>query len=57
VAVRLVLWWVVCWLLLVLESREMLPLKPPEFVPKIRHVIVIGIRAEGTKYATNIKMY
>jgi hypothetical protein len=25
VAVRLVLWWVVCWLLLVLESREMLP--------------------------------
>jgi hypothetical protein len=30
-AVRLVLWWVVCWLLLVLESREMLPLKPPEF--------------------------
>jgi hypothetical protein len=33
VAVRLVLWWVVCWLLLVLEPREMLPLKPPEFVP------------------------
>jgi hypothetical protein len=25
-------------------------------VPKIRHVILIGIRAEGTKYAINIKM-
>jgi hypothetical protein len=27
VAVRLVLLWVVCWLVLVLESREMLPLR------------------------------
>jgi hypothetical protein len=26
-AVRLVLLWVVCWLVLVLESREMLPLR------------------------------
>jgi hypothetical protein len=29
VAVRLVLLWVVCWLVLVLESREMLPLRLP----------------------------
>jgi hypothetical protein len=34
-AVRLALLWVVCWLLLVLESWEMLPLKPPEFVPTL----------------------
>jgi hypothetical protein len=29
---------------------------PSKFVPKIRHVILIGIRAEGTKYAINIEM-
>jgi hypothetical protein len=29
---------------------------PSKFVPKIRHVILIGIRAEVTKYAINIKM-
>ena len=29
---------------------------PSKFVPKICHVILIGIRAEGTKYAINIKM-
>jgi hypothetical protein len=29
---------------------------PSKFVPKIRHVILIGIRAEGTKHAINIKM-
>jgi hypothetical protein len=33
VAVRLVLLWVVCWLVLVLESREMLPLRLLELVP------------------------
>jgi hypothetical protein len=27
-----------------------------KFVPKIRHVILIGIHAEGSKYAINIKM-
>ena len=30
---------------------------PSKFVPKICHVILIGIRAEGTKYAINIKLY
>ena len=30
---------------------------PSKFVPKIRHVIPIGNRAEGTKYAINIKLY
>jgi hypothetical protein len=29
---------------------------PSKFAPKIRHVILIGIRAEGTKYDINIKM-
>jgi hypothetical protein len=29
---------------------------PSKFVPKIRHVILIGIRSEGTKYDINIKM-
>jgi hypothetical protein len=29
---------------------------PSKFVPKIRHVILIGLHAEGTKYAININM-
>ena len=29
---------------------------PSKFVPNIRHVILIGICAECTKYAINIKM-
>ena len=29
---------------------------PSKFEPKIRHVILIGIHGEGTKYAINIKM-
>ena len=32
VTVRLLLLWVVCWMVLVLESREMLPLRLLEFV-------------------------